>query len=290
MSKSRAQEALDAGQAAATKWLQENIDAGGVCDFCSHPFTGHESTWITDHEVSASFTITDHDGQEATTVNDYGLAWAACAKCDPIIASKDPAGLAAFVMSQRLPREPPNTLTREQLLELRLEAEKDLVILYSALYANGLHRVQGVASRRRPPTTGQQAFERCRVVLARAAALNNARGAAGTTDLEKYKSRRLVVSLYIEAEQIDRAFKLGVFSDENRATLAALEAANRRASEDVASDARAERLAERAARRPADVVQEGTKCSSCKKRPARVNDLCKRCARETGLLAKGKSI
>lgn len=48
---------------------------------------------------------------------------------------------------------------------------------------------------------------------------------------------------------------------------------------------RAERIA--AHRRP-DVVMEGRKCSRCHKKPARVDDLCKICAREAGILVHGK--
>jgi len=37
-----------------------------------------------------------------------------------------------------------------------------------------------------------------------------------------------------------------------------------------------------------DVVQEGRKCSRCNKRPAKFDDLCGRCAEETGVRAHGK--
>lgn len=42
-----------------------------------------------------------------------------------------------------------------------------------------------------------------------------------------------------------------------------------------------------AARKPA-VVMDGTRCSSCGRRPARVDDLCKRCAHAAGVMPHGK--
>lgn len=50
-------------------------------------------------------------------------------------------------------------------------------------------------------------------------------------------------------------------------------------------NARAARIA---AHRKPDVVHEGTKCANCGKRPARVDHLCKRCAKEAGILPHGK--
>lgn len=45
-----------------------------------------------------------------------------------------------------------------------------------------------------------------------------------------------------------------------------------------------------AAHRKPDVVMTGTICSKCGKKPARVDDLCKKCAREAGTLPHGKII
>jgi len=48
------------------------------------------------------------------------------------------------------------------------------------------------------------------------------------------------------------------------------------------------KLIKRRETRPADIVQQGTMCSRCNKRPRKFDDLCGRCAEETGVRPKGK--
>src|SRR5215472_6286028 len=48
------------------------------------------------------------------------------------------------------------------------------------------------------------------------------------------------------------------------------------------------KLIKRRETRPADIVQQDIKCSRCNKRPRKFDDLCGRCAEETGVRPKGK--
>lgn len=66
-----------------------------------------------------------------------------------------------------------------------------------------------------------------------------------------------------------------------------LREAHKIATEFFAAQDRQDRLRERRRRRPAPVVVE-RRCANCQKKPARVDDLCKKCARAAGVGPRGK--
>lgn len=51
---------------------------------------------------------------------------------------------------------------------------------------------------------------------------------------------------------------------------------------------RTERIAARRAARPEPATMEGTRCSVCQKKPARIDGMCKKCARASGVIVHGK--
>lgn len=77
-------------------------------------------------------------------------------------------------------------------------------------------------------------------------------------------------------------------TDANREWIATMREIYASVRADRAEELRAARLAERAARRPADAVPADRRCVACGKKPARIDDLCKRCAHAAGTLPHGK--
>lgn len=280
--------ALDAGTASADAWLNRNLLDGGVCDFCARPLDGNEITWMTNDNVKVSFgAIVDGEivtGEE----RNYGRGWAACPTCDKIVEKRDPEALAAHHAEYgiaHLTLAPRAGEDREQFFA---DVHRDLVQLYTVVFEAGLHRIGNVLAGRHEPHDRDEAMEQLSAICLRARAMNEQRNRIEMTDEELVASRRHVLALYGDAIRLDERWHIGIFDPSARAAFAVLEAANSRLLEEVNEQRRAQRIADRAARRAPDVKQEGTRCQCGK--AASVNGMCKKHAREAGVLPKGKPV
>lgn len=59
-------------------------------------------------------------------------------------------------------------------------------------------------------------------------------------------------------------------------------------SQQEQAERRAQRIRERQEARSEPTVMEGTRCSVCEKKPARIDGMCKKCARAAGVIVHGK--
>lgn len=98
----RAQAVANEAAASARAWSAKNIADGGVCDFCCHLLEpGHFVTYIVPPMIGtlSMIDVEDHGTGTVTLIDDS--QWAACDKCDPIIAEADPLKLTAHVLANR---------------------------------------------------------------------------------------------------------------------------------------------------------------------------------------------
>lgn len=273
--------ALAYGLDAAGDWLAGNVLRGGVCDFCTKPFTGREVLWRTNGNVIVGFTAIGEDGgQSETSTRNYGDAWAACTECDEILMLHDPDALLAHVFP---------------ILKTGDDDDKHYAALHTLyhdlLKVHGLHRAESIAAASKSrPNSRAEADDRLRLLLEEARALNEARVIRrdSLTAQQSHGVARHSIALFIEAERLDSEWKLGVFDASDHETLRLLKLAVAAATEFLTELARAERIEARRAGRNEPAVMEGRKCSACGTRDARVDDLCKRCAHAAGTLPKGK--
>lgn len=91
------------------RWLDEN-GAVFVCDFCAHPIKGDFATYTLDRPIVQTMSIIGHDLSTGTVGIVDSEAWAACLKCDPVVAAGDALALARFIVAnrnvERVPVEP----------------------------------------------------------------------------------------------------------------------------------------------------------------------------------------
>lgn len=286
----RLQEILKIGTAAAERFMDESLAAGGACDICAGLLDGSEATWRTARAVELDIIV--FSGSEAASERrDYGTDWAVCRACEPLVAQGDPYALARYVAGLDTPRRTALArLSKEEALAFLSEVERDLVTLYTAVYQAGWKRVDGVAHRRGPITSKRQGLDRARQILAQAHAINRMRTADSDkmSERERLDSRRRSIGLYLEVEALDRQHALGIFDEREQAELRYFEERSNLDVERLAAQERAARIAARAERREPDAHPEGTRCACGK--AARINGMCKPCARAAGVLGKGKSI
>lgn len=114
------------------EWIAENREMGGVCDFCADPLapgSPGERVWTTDEPIKGSlsglFGYESGVGAASMPLN-YDPDWAACPRCDPVVALRDPERLAAHVIANRG--------ARVADLDMDEQARQDLVQLYRAFF------------------------------------------------------------------------------------------------------------------------------------------------------------
>lgn len=129
---------LDRAAEAANAWTTENHELGGVCDFCGTPLSERPVgvvTYVTGPIVGALHAISDDLG--AGTI-DFGMDpyWAACAKCDPVVARGDVEEMIEHVITnanrERVGEFTPDAMLRDQLRDL-----------YGAFFAGNPRRHEG---------------------------------------------------------------------------------------------------------------------------------------------------
>lgn len=273
-----ARDALQAGLKAADEYTARNILHGGVCDFCGSEFDDDEVLWQTTTPLRARWIVIGKDGERAEEMRDYGTTWACCPTCDPIVATGDPAALVAHVGEA-------GGWAKDG------ETRDDLLTLYTALFQRNIRRVTLQTVRRRVRTR-EDALIVFKANMEQATALRQALLVTSeASQLERHTAlaaSRRVLALYVNCEKLDRDFKLGLFDHEDREELARLRRGSSWLTEAGYQLDRRVRLEARAEARPEEKPMTGTLCANGDGRPARVNDLCKRCAHDAGLIPKGK--
>lgn len=130
---SEVQRAMDAAAEAARRHRDENIAAGGACDFCNRR-VALPHVFRAGKVIVTSLEAIDTDTLETASlpmVDD--TLWGACAACAPVVREHDPERLAGHVLDSRA--------GRALAPELAPAIRADLVDLYRALFDAGLEEV-----------------------------------------------------------------------------------------------------------------------------------------------------
>lgn len=272
-----ASEILGDAIGAAEDHIAGNLAAGGVCDYCGGPLDGYETVWISDRDTKVRFLILGDEGETlGDAPRDYGKAWAACRTCDPVVALRDPQKLVDLVADGAVASGFP-TARVTSFDDYAVGVRRNLFVVYTEMFRNGLKRVDIT---RVVPSSRDEALEQTRVLVTQAQLIVRRPG-PGHVALH----RRAVFMLEYAAKLNDQ-WHLELLDQADRDQLAGM---RKLVSLEVNADARVQRRARlqaRAAGRAPDVTPTGTLCSCG--RAARVNGMCKKCARATGELPKGK--
>lgn len=131
---------LDHAAEQANAWSAENIEMGGVCDFCGTPISERPdglATYVTGEITGAMHALSSTLGAGSI---DFGWDpyWAACSKCDPVVARGDVEEMIENAITNAHP-ERVGVISPESLPSLR----EDLRQLYSAFLAGNPRRHEG---------------------------------------------------------------------------------------------------------------------------------------------------
>lgn len=118
-------------------WYDSNAEIGGVCDFCADPLTPDVVTWIAKPTMEAYALIHPETLGTATVYGVRSADWAACPKCDPVVALRDPEALADHVIANPGARAP--KIEEHERARFR----DDLVELYEKFFAGDARRQEG---------------------------------------------------------------------------------------------------------------------------------------------------
>lgn len=131
-----AREVVRRARQAAQDWNDANLAKGGVCDFCARPLVeGDWTLWRCDDAIMAEMSYLDHDTLgTATLPMGFDPEWVACSVCDKVVATRDPAALAAHAIAYRDPA------LRKILYEE--EARASLALLYEQFFKLNPHRAE----------------------------------------------------------------------------------------------------------------------------------------------------
>ena len=132
--RNRAEQVAQEAATAAQAWLNKNAADGGVCDFCAHLIgDGPYFTWVAEPIIGGAKVVDLPPGMPSSEAfigfQDDAL-WAACPKCDPVVAAGDVPGLVEHVVRNC-------DIVRVGGVPDRA----DLAALYTAFYAGGPRRL-----------------------------------------------------------------------------------------------------------------------------------------------------
>jgi hypothetical protein len=137
--RTRAERLAHGAAASLRAWQAKNAADGGVCDFCANLLSdGPYVTWVT-APITATLPVIDlprgRRSSESEIVIEDDSLWAACWRCDPVVAAADVERLIDHVLEARdVGRTGPITPA------LMPWVRADLRGLYTAFYAGGPRR------------------------------------------------------------------------------------------------------------------------------------------------------